>query len=723
MTFLNPLVLLGLAAAAIPVILHLLNRRRRRTVEFSSLRFLKELQHSSLRRLKLRQWLLLLLRTLLIAALVLSFARPVVHGNLAGIFGSRANTSMVFVVDDSPSMTVRTERGMVFDRAREAAGRLLQIAQEGDRVAVVPLSALAAGSPLPAFMEPSAARSSLRRLEPGRVARRFRESVPALRTLIHASRDANREVYIFTDAQSTQYAGPPAPGDSTGTFESDVRFFLVRPDPTSAINAGATAVRMESRFIARNHPARALVTLRNYSNNTIRQESVSLYLEGSRVAQQSVDLPPGETSVVPLSLVPKRTGILTGYAAIDDDALEADNTLWFVLNVPEAYDVVVTGPGAGEAPYPTVALTLGGDSLIAGRVIVHRVSREQLPTADLSQTSVLLLNGLDALAPAEGAAAVNFVRRGGSVLLFPGSGLDARSYNDCFWKPLGLPEMSPELPPGPSGGTSESFVSFSSVDRAHPLFAGMFDEQRKGRPASIESPKIRRSAGLRPGGKGVSIITLSNGEAFLAEYQVGSGKVLAFGVEPGTSWSDFPLKGIFAPLLHRAVAYCSAPAGEESTATVGASLRFALRGGGNESWQICSIVSPSGLEERVTPNIRTGSGTTEFVSSPTVETGVYTLREGTANASHILAARAVGLPSWEGDLNTMRDEDLPSFWSSLGLRPEAGEVLSTEGNLEKEVQKTRYGLELWRYFLAVAILCALGEMAVGHVRRSEEGSR
>lgn len=723
MTFLNPLVLLGLAAAAIPVILHLLNRRKLRTVEFSSLRFLKELQHSSLRRLKIRQWLLLLLRTLLIAALVLSFARPVIHGNLAGIFGSRANTSMVFVVDDSPSMTVRTERGMVFDRVREAAGRVLQLAREGDRVAVLPLSTLAAESPLPAFVEPSAARLSLRRLEPTRVARRFRESVPILRALVHASRDANREVYIFTDAQATQYAGAPAPGDSAGAFESNVRFFLVRPDPTSAINAGATAVRMESRFIARNRPARALVTLQNFSNNPIRQESISLYLDRARVAQQSVDLPPGENSVVALSLVPKRTGILTGYAAIDDDALEADNTLWFVLDVPEAYDVVVTGPGAGDARYPEVALTLGGDSLIAGRVVVHHVSREQLPVTDLSQASVLLLNGLDALAPAEGAAAVNLIRRGGSVLLFPGPSLDARSYNDCFWKPLGLPEMRPEPPPEPSSGTAESFVSFSSVDRAHPLFAGMFDEQRKGRPASIESPKIRRSAGLRPGGRGISIITLSNGEAFLAEFQIGSGKVLAFGVDPGTAWSDFPLKGIFAPLLHRAVAYCSAPAGEDSTATVGSPLRFALRGGGTESSQICSIVSPSGLEERVTPKIRTGSGTVEFLSSPTVETGVYILREGTANESHILAARAVSLPPWEGDLNILRDENLPSFWASLGLRPEAGKALSTEGDLEKEVQDTRYGLELWRYFLALAILCALGEMAVGHVRRSEEGYR
>ena len=60
MVFLNPLVLLGLAAAAIPLILHLLNLRKLRTIEFSTLTFLKELQQTKIRRLKLRQLLLLL---------------------------------------------------------------------------------------------------------------------------------------------------------------------------------------------------------------------------------------------------------------------------------------------------------------------------------------------------------------------------------------------------------------------------------------------------------------------------------------------------------------------------------------------------------------------------------------------------------------------------------------------------------------------------------------
>jgi len=125
------------------------------------------------------------------------------------------------------------------------------------------------------------------------------------------------------------------------------------------------------------------------------------------------------------------------------------------------------------------------------------------------------------------------------------------------------------------------------------------------------------------------------------------------------------------------------------------------------------IISPSGLEERVAPRIQTGTGTEEFFSSPTTETGVYFLREGNAGAT--LEARAVALPSREGDPDTLRQEDLPFLWSALGAT--GGSVLDIEGNLEQAIRETRYGIELWRYFIALALLCALAEMLVGRERK------
>jgi threonine/homoserine efflux transporter RhtA len=99
MTFLNPAILFGLLAASIPIILHFLNLRKLKKVEFSTLIFLKELQKTKIRRIKLKQWLILLLRLLIIIMLVLAFARPAIKTGFAGY--AAAKTSAVFIIDNT----------------------------------------------------------------------------------------------------------------------------------------------------------------------------------------------------------------------------------------------------------------------------------------------------------------------------------------------------------------------------------------------------------------------------------------------------------------------------------------------------------------------------------------------------------------------------------------------------------------------------------------------
>jgi hypothetical protein len=138
MTFLNPFVLFGLAAAGIPILLHLLNLRRLKTIEFSTLSFLKELQKTSIRRVKIRQWLLLALRTLLVALLVMAFSRPTLKGTLAGGVAERAKTSAAILLDDSPSMTNVSDHRQLFAQAQAAALHVLEAMSEGDEAYFLP---------------------------------------------------------------------------------------------------------------------------------------------------------------------------------------------------------------------------------------------------------------------------------------------------------------------------------------------------------------------------------------------------------------------------------------------------------------------------------------------------------------------------------------------------------------------------------------------------------
>jgi len=102
LSFLNPFFLLGLAAAAIPIIIHMLTRRRPREVMFPSLEFLSEVNQNEIRRLRIKQWLLLALRALAVAAIALAMARPALKGSAGR--ASRAATTVVALCDRSGSM-------------------------------------------------------------------------------------------------------------------------------------------------------------------------------------------------------------------------------------------------------------------------------------------------------------------------------------------------------------------------------------------------------------------------------------------------------------------------------------------------------------------------------------------------------------------------------------------------------------------------------------------
>jgi hypothetical protein len=135
MNFLNPLILIGLVAAGIPLLLHLLNLRKLKTVDFSTLKFIKELQKTKIRKLKLKQILLLILRTLIIIFAVLAFARPTIEGSLP-FFESYAKSSVVIIVDNSFSMDISDEYGNRLNQAKNAVRALMKNMNEGDEIAL-----------------------------------------------------------------------------------------------------------------------------------------------------------------------------------------------------------------------------------------------------------------------------------------------------------------------------------------------------------------------------------------------------------------------------------------------------------------------------------------------------------------------------------------------------------------------------------------------------------
>ena len=139
MAFLNPLFLFGLLATGIPLVIHLWNRRRVVTIDFSSLIFLTAAHRENARRFQLRQLLILLLRMAIIALLVFALARPFLTLGLP-VASVRAKTDVVLVLDDSYSMAYQDINGIRFKKAKTFATDIIDTLRHGDRAALILMS-------------------------------------------------------------------------------------------------------------------------------------------------------------------------------------------------------------------------------------------------------------------------------------------------------------------------------------------------------------------------------------------------------------------------------------------------------------------------------------------------------------------------------------------------------------------------------------------------------
>ncbi|MBP6875193.1 MAG: BatA domain-containing protein [Candidatus Eisenbacteria bacterium] len=217
LSFLNGAFLAALAAAALPILIHLFSRRRLREVPFSNVSFLDEITRRKVRRMRLRQWLLLALRTLAIAFLALALSRPVWQGAGAGM--RRGSSTVAIVIDDSYSMEARTDpAGLLpveasgsglrlptrFAEAQQRAREALGLLEEGDRAVLV----FAAGPvEVPyenSVRDPALLIEEVERAKPRAGRADFSAALERVYPLLAASRTLNREIVVISDFQRNQ---------------------------------------------------------------------------------------------------------------------------------------------------------------------------------------------------------------------------------------------------------------------------------------------------------------------------------------------------------------------------------------------------------------------------------------------------------------------------------------------------------------------------------------
>ena len=348
MSFLHPLALLGLAAAAIPALLHLLERRVPPEAEFPPIRYLSEAERQSARRLKLRHLLLLVLRTALIALIVMAAARPLVRSR--GPVGGEAHepTALALILDNSPSSGAVVDGRPLIERLKSVAHAAIARAAAGDRVWLMLSDGVArAGSHDALLATVDSVVPGWRRLD-------LTEAVARASRLVDAEPLPGREVAVVSDLQRTTV------GEGRADIPRGVRVLALAPTSSgdALANRGVAQARVADGALAiavagtpGGSPAPVTVRLRPAGSPAGRNRDVGRALAA-----------PGSSASVPLPSV--APGWWIGEAVLDPDELRADDRRAFVWRVALPARVRAD-PGAG----PFVAAALG--VLTQGRRIVE----------------------------------------------------------------------------------------------------------------------------------------------------------------------------------------------------------------------------------------------------------------------------------------------------------------------------------------------------------------
>ncbi len=695
MIFLNPAILFGLFAASIPVIIHLFNLRKLKKIEFSTLAFLKELQKNKIRKIKLKQWILLALRVLIILFIVMAFARPTLKSFQVGGTTSAAKTTAIFILDDTFSMSVVDQKGSYFNQGKEIINKVVSQLQEGDEVGLILVSNPKKENKLTSNL--SEFLKTTDQLDLNYTSGDINSALVKAAQLISESKNFNKEIYILSDFQKDKITNKNLTNDLSELLNESVKLYSFDLSDKDVFNLSVDDLKINNQIFEKDKPVSFSITVTNNSKQNVNSAVVSLFLDNERAAQKSFDVNAGQSINVEIEAVPKSTGFIDVTAEIETDEIEQDNKRFASLFIPEKISVGLFAENNNDLSFVDLALQTTGET----KYVIERKNINQLSSQQLNkfQTIILSANSLSS-----GIEQIkNYIQNGGGVILFPSSVPDQIKLNQLYSQ-LGLGVNSSIVG---KVNSNDLKIKFDKTDFNHPIFQNVFqnDEKKK-----YESPEL--NAYYKNSSAGNQIISLVDGSSFLSEIRFGKGKILVFNCAPVLTWSDFPIKSIFAPLMNKSAAYLSSKERDQNVFITGEEVNINLR---NQNSSQIKIVKPDKSEEFI--NLNDNSSRDYLAYSNTNVAGNYKFYSGDKLVDNI----SINADPAESKTNYADESDFENYLKEIKFDGKYVPI-DKESNITEKILQARFGSELWRYFLLAAIILALIEMTIArNTKKDLEG--
>lgn len=685
MGFVAPLILAGLAALAVPVLIHLIQRERKRVVEFPSLMFLRKIPYQSVRRRRIRDWFLLAMRLAALAMIVTAFARPFFKRDSLAAATQNGAREAVILVDTSYSM----EYGDRWTRARTAARDAINGLAAGDQASLVFFSS-GAEVAVRSSSDRGRLEAGLATAATGPGATRFAPALKLAAGLLAESALPRREIVLISDFQRRGWEQTPGRDDVKLPERTVLTPVTVSSGATS--NLSVTPVSLQrSRF--ENHD-RLTVTagLVNHSDTPASGVNLSLEIGGQSIQSLPATVAPGGSSSVTFAPFTVASRNMRASVRLPDDRLLRDNTFHFVVSPSEPVRVAVINRGGAERQllYLSRALAIGE----APRVELLTRTPSSFTDADARNAAVVILN--DVQMPDDLADRLaRFVREGGGLLIATGP--------QATW-PARLADVVPALP-GDLVDRMAVPSRLGGLEYSHPVFE-LFRAPRSGDFSAARFYTYRSTSAPA----GAVLARFDDGTPALLERKTGAGRVLMWTSTLDLDWNDMPVKAVFLPFVHTVTKYLADYSEAPASLTVGqvipAPRQAGARGAGATRGGTIAI-APSGA--RV--SVETEDGALELT-----EQGFYDVRTQ-GGGSDTAMALAANVDLAESDLAALDPRELVAAVGGRGTGEFAG-LGAARPSDDAQAQAQR----LWWYLLVAGGLLLAGETLLSN-RLSQNGAR
>ena len=705
MNFLNPAALIALFAVSIPILIHLLNLRKLKKIDFSTLMFLKEIQKSKMRRIKLKQLLLLALRIGIITLLVLTFAKPVYEGYSFNNDAGGKSTVLIFI-DDSFSMDASDVPGQYFSQAKNSVKEILNNYKESDEIILIPSSFTGYKNSIGINGGKKEITDSLEQLKLSNKPFYFNDALIKAGQILDNSINPNKDVFVISDFQRIN-GGVSASEIKTENYE-DVNFILINTGERTSVNLSLDSFKVNTKIPAKFGNIRVSVNLSNHSPDPVSGISLKLFLNDKLTEETSADVSANSSNRKEFSFTAEKAGDLHGFIelsgnSLQNDEFDQDNRIYFDVFIPEKINVGMIG-NSNEFRFINTVLNsaqdLSGDNAENNDNKLFEINISDRLDESIFSNDVLLISSGNNYSDRDSELLSEFLTAGKGIFIFPNEYTDIQNFNSEISSKLYIPQIG-------SFNTDENAnknLKFGKIDFENPIMSEIFRNNQLNITSDsfLDSPGIKKFYELLLNDKSIPVIMLSDGKPFITETELPKGKMLLSAVSGETGFSDFPLNNIFPPLIIRSIFFLNSDFGFSNENYIGASNIIPVKGLNN----IFSITTPE--NNTIELNTELSGSSNDFYILPYTETakdkGLYLLKDSSGNQFGV----SLNIDSRESDPGRMDDEEIVKYFNNAGIAD--AEIISNTNEISDLINNKRTGTSLWKFFLIAALILLAAEI-------------